>query len=121
MARQFVVLIALGCTAVLCTLAGSAFANWITVIDHRPVAIGVPAGATTRHARPCRAASAPARGSDVPGREPAVDLYGNEVTDAVAKYRLDSRGALYEEHSPQTEVPRLNGSQRAERPQPFQR
>jgi hypothetical protein len=36
-----------------------------------------------------------------------VDLYGNEVTDAVAKYLLDPRGALYEEHSPQTEVPRL--------------
>jgi hypothetical protein len=36
-----------------------------------------------------------------------VDLYGNEVTDAVAKYKLDAAGALYELHSPQTEVPRL--------------
>ena len=36
-----------------------------------------------------------------------VDLYGNEVTDAVAKYTLDPAGSLYELHSPQTELPRL--------------
>jgi hypothetical protein len=37
----------------------------------------------------------------------AVDLYGNEVTAAVATYKLDGAGALYELHSPQTEVPQL--------------
>jgi len=36
-----------------------------------------------------------------------VDLYGNEVTDAVAKYKFDATGSLYETHSPQTELPRL--------------
>ena len=36
-----------------------------------------------------------------------VDLYGNEVTAAVAQYKLDGRGALYELHSPQTELPQL--------------
>ena len=36
-----------------------------------------------------------------------VDLYGNEVTDAVAKYTFDATGSLYETHSPQTELPRL--------------
>ena len=36
-----------------------------------------------------------------------VDAYGNEVTNAVAEYSLDSAGALYERHSPQTELPRL--------------
>jgi hypothetical protein len=36
-----------------------------------------------------------------------IDLYGNEVTDAVAKYTLDPAGSLYELHSPQTELPRL--------------
>jgi hypothetical protein len=35
------------------------------------------------------------------------DLYGNEVIDAVAKYKLDDTGSLYEVHSPQTELPRL--------------
>lgn len=37
----------------------------------------------------------------------AVDLYGNEVTDAVAEYGLDSTGDLFERHSPQIELPRL--------------
>jgi hypothetical protein len=37
----------------------------------------------------------------------AVDLYGNEVNDAIATYTLDPTGSLYELHSPQTELPRL--------------
>jgi hypothetical protein len=37
----------------------------------------------------------------------ASDLYGNEVRDAVTKYKLDDTGSLYEVHSPQTELPRL--------------
>ena len=48
--------------------------------------------------------STPARDEDV---DDPVDLYGNEVTAAVAKYKLDGRGALYELHSPQTELPQL--------------
>jgi hypothetical protein len=37
----------------------------------------------------------------------AADLYGNEVTDAVATFKLDDKGSLYEVHSPQTELPVL--------------
>ncbi len=36
-----------------------------------------------------------------------TDLYGNEITDAVARYSLDADGSLYEQHSPRTELPRL--------------
>jgi hypothetical protein len=36
-----------------------------------------------------------------------LDLYGNEVSDAIATYSLDKAGSLYELHSPQTELPRL--------------
>jgi hypothetical protein len=36
-----------------------------------------------------------------------IDLYGNDVSEAVAKYKLDSDGSLYELHSPQTQLPRL--------------
>jgi len=36
-----------------------------------------------------------------------ADLYGNDVTDAVAEYTLDAAGSLHELHSPQTELPRL--------------
>jgi hypothetical protein len=39
--------------------------------------------------------------------EAVVDLYGNDVTSAVAKYNLDADGSLYEAHSPQTQLPRL--------------
>ena len=35
------------------------------------------------------------------------DLRGNQITAAVATYKFDPTGVLYEEHSPQTEVPRL--------------
>jgi hypothetical protein len=35
------------------------------------------------------------------------DLYGNEVTAAVATYKFDATGTLYELHSPQTELAHL--------------
>lgn len=35
------------------------------------------------------------------------DVYGNEVSAAVATYKFDATGTLYELHSPQTELPRL--------------
>jgi hypothetical protein len=40
-------------------------------------------------------------------RELPVDLYGNEVRPAVESYREDFLGEWYEEHSPDTEVPKL--------------
>src|SRR5258708_15485064 len=42
-----------------------------------------------------------------PSEDGAIDVYGNEVTLAVAKYTFDDTGTLYELHSPQTELPRL--------------
>ena len=106
-AAPFLVVIALCCTAAFCALAGSVFANWSTVIDHRPVVIGVPAHATLDAPAPVEHPSRLLEEAGAGGREPSMDLYGNEVTEAVAKYLLDSTGAVYEEHSPQTEVPRL--------------
>ena len=40
-------------------------------------------------------------------RELPLDLYGNEVGPAVERYRVDLLGDWYEEHSPDTEVPKL--------------
>ena len=37
----------------------------------------------------------------------AVDMYGNEISSAVAQYKLDATGSLYELHSPNTALPRL--------------
>lgn len=39
--------------------------------------------------------------------DPRVDIYGNEVSDAVGDYRIDRRGDLYERHAPDTAVLRL--------------
>jgi len=39
--------------------------------------------------------------------EPHRDVYGNQIEDAITDYRIDSAGAVYERHSPETEVPRL--------------
>jgi hypothetical protein len=46
------------------------------------------------------------RGSDLTEDE-VTDVYGNQVTAAVATYKYDATGTLYELHSPQTELPRL--------------
>ena len=40
---------------------------------------------------------------------PRMDLYGNEVEEAVGDYRIDFDGEVYERHSPDTEVSRLAG------------
>jgi hypothetical protein len=37
---------------------------------------------------------------------PQFDLFGNEIEDAVADYRIDLRGGVYERHSPDTAVPK---------------
>jgi hypothetical protein len=44
---------------------------------------------------------------DEPDVDAERDLYGNDVSDAVAKYKSDATGSFYEEHSPNTQVPHL--------------
>jgi hypothetical protein len=68
------------------------------VPSHAPVAVITPKQDTT---------SIEVRDQEPPDADGPVDLYGNEVTEAVAKYKFDSTGSLYETHSPQTELPRL--------------
>ena len=48
-------------------------------------------------------------GPNAPGmdEESTTDLYGNDVTAAVARYKLDATGSLYEAHSPQTQLAKL--------------
>ena len=47
--------------------------------------------------------------ANAPGmdEESTTDLYGNDVTAAVARYKLDATGSLYEAHSPQTQMAKL--------------
>jgi hypothetical protein len=42
-----------------------------------------------------------------PPNDDRLDLYGNDVSPAIARYTHDSAGAVREEHSPATEVTRL--------------
>jgi hypothetical protein len=74
----------------------------VQVIENRSVY-------STLHTRESNADAAPLPPPAIPRTEESevIDLYGNEVSDAVAKYKVDAAGALYETHSPHTEVPRL--------------
>ena len=42
-----------------------------------------------------------------PAAERVQDIYGNDVSPAIASYKSDGSGSVYEEHSPDTEVARL--------------
>ena len=37
----------------------------------------------------------------------SADFFGNDVSEAIARYRLDDNGDLYEVHSPEIELARL--------------
>ena len=89
---------------------------WLTILM---VVVGGWTAGGSRHAAhiagPSGARTAPVRddtrysialGEDA-GSPPRVDLYGNEVEDAVSDYRIDPRGDIYERHSPETEVTQL--------------
>jgi hypothetical protein len=46
-------------------------------------------------------------GDPLEHRDPALDLFGNEIEEAIADYRVDLRGTIYERHSPETAVSKL--------------
>jgi hypothetical protein len=61
---------------------------------------------------PARYRGAPGPGRALTGGSPETpdeesDRFSNDVSEAVARYRLDAAGTLYEVHSPRTEVPHL--------------
>ena len=72
---------------------------------------------SSRLSRVATPAASAAAIEDVEGADPPrvrsqdsdafVDLYGNDVKDAIATYTVDQSGSLYELHSPQTEIPNL--------------
>ncbi len=92
---------------IVVVFAGVAYAPRLVTVSH----LAPGRDDTTRSHLPVSRTSLSSAGDDedplADDPPDAVDLYGNEVTDAVAKYKLDASGMLYELHSPQTEVPRL--------------
>lgn len=90
--------------AVVCLVVPPLVVNWL---------VPVPATASVRHAGGVVDVPQPAREDArerfVPDLETPkrIDIYGNEIANPVARYRVDDHGTLYEVHSPETEVPRL--------------
>lgn len=87
--------IGLGIAAMLPFMVASA------VLTPRPVTVSIP---DADKATTIESPQPPSTDSESEG---ATDLFGNQVSDAVARYKFDATGSLYELHSPQTEVPRL--------------
>jgi hypothetical protein len=84
-----------GIAVVMPFLMGSAFLTSRSTPDPAPLAIEAPAPPVV---------APPAEDDD---DVTSIDLLGNPVSDAVAKYKFDATGSLYELHSPQTELPKL--------------
>src|SRR5262245_52533882 len=82
------------------------FSPVITLHSHRAALHGsqVPTASSSLPDGAARADNGQSSADDSDG---TVDLFGNEVDDAVAKYKFDGTGSLYELHSPQIELPRL--------------
>jgi hypothetical protein len=101
-------------TVTLCTAAGWLHGSSSRHHARRAVSgVPLPVSATVIDSTPARDTSGwsslPTPLIELPDPQagPAQDLYGNDVSDAIAKYKLDRLGSVYEEHSPNTEVPRL--------------
>ena len=73
------------------------------LLTPRPVTVSLPADVNATEA--LAVPDSPL--ADPDQEEGPADIFGNPVTDAVARYKFDATGSLYELHSPQTEVPKL--------------
>jgi hypothetical protein len=88
---------------------------WLTILivvagvwsaGARPRALGSAPAGTRISLMPADAIDSDALAIDA-ASPPRLDLYGNEIDNAVGEYGIDIRGDLYERHSPGTEVTRL--------------
>jgi hypothetical protein len=96
--------------AVLCALSASSAAPLASPSGSRrsTVATGFHDRTPRREGLPLAAHPAALQeGAERWQAKGSSDLFGNEISDAVARYTLDETGALYEVHSPETELPRL--------------
>jgi hypothetical protein len=97
-------------------LAGSALAGWysgLSVGRQSPSGLSPVAGIGSASADvdelgiPVEAPLDEAAGVQDGAVGTQLDLQGNDVSHAIATYSLDQGGGIYEEHSPNTEVPKL--------------
>lgn len=79
---------------------------------HPAVAVPVQPSSAPTHARTTSVIveeefAPPGAMRTIDSDEPRFDLFGNEIDVAIADYRLDRRGTIYERHSPDTAVSKL--------------
>ena len=104
----FVTGIAAGVALLLFVISGISFT--IPVAAKAPMAPSLAAqqGSDSIFVHPSGPHSTPSLDDeDDPDDGAQLDLQGDEVTAAVAKYRFDAQGNIYETHAPHTEVPHL--------------
>lgn len=101
-------------TITLSPLAGWTAGAWHAAVATRPQHMVTPSTPTARPL-PAPASSIPFHDTsawspidlDETGVVNERDIYGNDISPAIASYKRDAAGSLYEEHSPQTEVAKL--------------
>ena len=95
-------------TATLCPVAGWTAGAWHGAASVRlHAARAATVDATHEGMPPSGWAARPGPLVEEPPSEDRRDLYGNDVSPAIARYTHDGAGAVREEHSPATEVARL--------------
>ena len=105
----FVAGVAAGIALLLFVVAGLSHTLAPTPVRGQPLTLDVHQGTGNVFARP----TSPGEGlpsvgvDDDPDEGAQLDLQGDEVTPAVATYKFDAQGNIYETHAPHTEVPHL--------------
>jgi hypothetical protein len=105
----FVTGIGAGVALLLFVVAGLSLTSAPTPLRAQPITLDVHQGTGSVFAHPTSPdAGLPAVGlDDDPDEGAQLDLQGDEVTPAVATYKFDAQGNIYETHAPHTEVPHL--------------
>ncbi len=104
----FVLGIAAGVALLLFVISTLSLSAQPPIRTSRAITLDVTPGAPT-FAHPTDPNEIPSLGDDPsdPDDGAQLDLEGDEVTPAVATYKFDAQGNIYETHAPHTEVPTL--------------
>ncbi len=106
----FVVGVAAGVALLLFVVAGLSLSAPTPVRAAQAMTLDVQQGSGRTFAHPTDPHDLPSlTGDDPDGPDDGaqIDLQGDEVTPAVATYKVDAQGNIYETHAPHTEVPKL--------------
>ncbi len=105
----FVIGVAAGIALLLFVVAEVSLTSTPTPMRARSITLDVHEGSGSVVAHPTTPGEGlPVLGlDDDPDDGAQLDLQGDEVTPAVATYKFDAQGNIYETHAPHTEVPHL--------------